>query len=82
MARGRIVSPRVMGHSRLHLRQHHVMITDLPLIVVSGMVVPTVPQKGHFGGTRNVTGVWGTGKPEAYHTVSVRTCSHSASSRW
>jgi hypothetical protein len=31
--------------------------TESPFTVVSGDVVPTAPQKGHFGGTRNLTGL-------------------------
>ena len=61
-----------MGHSRLQVRQHHVKMTESPWIVVSGTVAPTAPQKGHFGGTRNLTRLWGKGA----ESVSHRLCSH------
>jgi hypothetical protein len=56
---GRICSPRVIGHSRPQVLQHHIMETESPFTVVSGTVVPTAPQKGDFGGTRNLTGILG-----------------------
>ena len=57
-SRVHVVKPDAAALAEL-VRQHQVKMTDSPLIVVSGTVVPTAPQKGHFGGTRNLTGVWG-----------------------
>ncbi len=46
-------SPAVIGQSWLHFRQHHFMKTAPPSMVVSGVMKPVAPQKGHFAGNRN-----------------------------
>lgn len=48
------------------------MITDFPLIVVSGTTVPMAPQKEHFGGTRNLIGVWGKEAGRLSHRLEAR----------
>lgn len=53
-------SPRVIGQSNPHARQHHVRRTDPAVIVVSGLTVPSAPHRLQRAGTRNRRGVVGT----------------------
>ena len=53
-------SPRVMGHSPPHARQHQASCTTPPAIVVSGARLPCAPHNLQPAGTLNRTGVVGT----------------------
>jgi hypothetical protein len=53
-------SPRVIGHSPLHARQHHISRTTPRSMVVSGVTVLSAPHSLQTGGTVNRTGVVGT----------------------
>jgi hypothetical protein len=53
-------SPRVIGHSSPHVRQHHIRRTEPRVMVVSAETGPSASQSLHRAGTLNRTGVVGT----------------------